>query len=1083
MFNFNNYIQNLQKNIKHGGERSHYSSLQSLIEGLEIGINTIVEEKGNQAGIPDLTIRKNERVVGYIESKDININITKLDKQNEQQIKRYLESNIGYNFILTNYLQFRWYVDGECEKIAELATLEKGEITLVDDLKPITELLQSFLNQKAKDINNYYDLAKEMAAYTKTIRNAIELSLVIEDPTEELNRLKETFKKLLLLDIDNDKFADMYAQTIAYGLFTAKIGHTENPEEFAFNRTTASIYISDRIPFLKGLFDLVLETDSGSKIHKSIENLIELFNRIDMTNILENFGQETRTQDPVIHFYETFLAAYQASLRKSRGVYYTPEPVVKFIVRAVNDILVDRTIFDLEYGLGNRRVTILDPATGTGTFLYAVIQQIRDNFAKYDVRSWENLLRDTELLNRLFGFELLMTPYTIAHLKIGVLLGYLKYKFAPNERLKIYLTNALEEGIKQGDLIPGITQIIAEESSQAAKVKTEIPITVVLGNPPYSVSSQNASKRKRILNQDGKYLADVDYTGLVWDRIYKTGKAGKTITELTHIGELLELYKGRVRLEGEKNIQPLDDDYIKFIRFAQYQIENNSHNAGIIGFITNHSYVNGLIHRGMREELLKYFDTLYIMDLHGNSLLKETTPDGNIDQNVFDIQQGVAILIAVREKSKPDYGSTAYKSRDGIKEMAKVLYYDVWGSRENKYNFLESASLDNVDWIEVKPTAPNYFFAPKNLDYEDEYNQGWNVTDIFPINSTGVKTHRDHFVIDFDLEQLHKRIENFRDLSIDDENIANIYDLRDTRDWKISIKRKLLSSNRDWKYYFTTCLYRPFDKRFYYHHQDVVELTRNEVMQNMVKLENLGLVLCRQQSQPGEWCLVSITNQIIECCAISNKTRETNYLFPLYIYPNTENKQTNLFLEKTPNLSPKFLEAIKTKLGKIPTPEQIFYYAYAIFHSPTYRTRYAEFLKIDFPRLPLTSNENLFTELAIKGEELVNLHLMKSDIFNNLITTYQGIGDNQVTEVTYNSELQKVYINKQSYFTDIPPHIWEFKIGGYQVLDKWLKDRKNAKRELSTDEINHYQKIVIALTETLKLMQEIDIIIPGFPIE
>ena len=1081
MNNFNNYIQNLQKNIKHGGERSHYSSLQSLIESLAIGVNTIVEEKGNQAGIPDLTIRKNDRVVGYIEAKDINIDISKLEKT--EQIKRYLESNIGYNFILTNYLQFRWYVNGECEKTAELATLKQGEITLVDDLKPITELLQSFLNQKAKDINNYYDLAKEMAAYTKTIRNAIELSLVIEDSTEELNRLKETFKKLLLLDIDNDKFADMYAQTIAYGLFTAKIGHTQNPTELIFNRTTASIYISDRIPFFKGLFDLVLGTGSVSKIHKSIENLIELFNRIDMTNILENFGQETRTEDPVIHFYETFLAAYEASLRKSRGVYYTPEPVVKFIVRAVNDILVDRTIFDLEYGLGNRRVTILDPATGTGTFLYAVIQQIYHNFAKYDVRSWENLLRDTELLNRLFGFELLMTPYTIAHLKIGVLLGYLQYKFAPNERLKIYLTNALEAGIKSGELIPGITQIIAEESSQAAKVKTEIPITVVLGNPPYSVSSQNASKRKRILNQDEKYLADVEYTGSVWNRIYKPGKAGKTITELTDIGELLELYKGRVRLEGEKNIQPLDDDYIKFIRFAQYQIENNSHNAGIIGFITNHSYLNGLIHRGMREELLKYFDTLYIIDLHGNSLLKETTPDGNVDQNVFDIQQGVAILIAVREKSKPDYGSTAYKSRDGIKEMAKVLYYDLWGNREDKYNFLESATLDNVDWIEVKPAEPNYFFAPKDFDLATEYNQGWNVTNIFPVNSTGVKTHRDHFVIDFDLEALRKRIENFRDLSIDDENIANLYDLRDTRDWKISIKRKSLSNSQDWTYYFTTCLYRLFDTRFYYHHQDVVELTRNEVMQNMVKLENLGLVLCRQQSQPGGWFLVSVTNQIIECCAISNKTRETNYLFPLYTYPNTENKQTNLFLEKTPNLSPKFLEAIKTKLGKIPTPEAIFYYAYAIFHSPTYRTRYSEFLKIDFPRLPLTSNENLFNELAVKGEELVNLHLMKSDTFNYLITTYQGIGDNQVTQVTYNVELQRVYIDKQSYFTDIPPHIWEFKIGGYQVLDKWLKDRKNAKRKLSSEEIIHYQKIVIALTETLQIMEEIDIIIPGFPIE
>ncbi|MFM6687732.1 MAG: type ISP restriction/modification enzyme, partial [Dolichospermum sp.] len=332
----------------------------------------------------------------------------------------------------------------------------------------------------------------------------------------------------------------------------------------------------------------------------------------------------------------------------------------------------------------------------------------------------------------------------------------------------------------------------------------------------------------------------------------------------------------------------------------------------------------------------------------------------------------------MREKSRPDYGSTAYKSRDGVQEMAKVLYYDLWGSREDKYNFLESASLDNINWIEVQPTEPNYFFAPKNFDLATEYNQGWNVTDIFPVNSTGVKTHRDHFVIDFDLEELRKKIQDFRNLEIKDSHLANIYELRDTRDWKISNRRKSLSNNQDWTYYFTTCLYRPFDTRFYYHHQDVVELTRNEVMQNMVKLQNLGLILCRQQSQSGDWSLVSISDQIIECCAISNKTRETNYLFPLYIYPTRENKQTNLFPEKTPNLSPKFLEAIKEKLGKIPTPEQIFYYAYAIFHSPTYRTRYAEFLKIDFPRLPLTSNQNLFNSLAIKGEQLVNLHLMKS---------------------------------------------------------------------------------------------------------
>jgi predicted helicase len=1078
MSDFNNYIQDLQENSQRGGERSHYPSLKRLIEGLMIGINARIEEKGNQAGIPDLTIRKNERILGYIEAKDIHVDLGKIQKT--AQIKRYLESNIGYNLILTNYLEFWWYVNGECEKTAKLADLKSGKIILVNDLQPIRELLQLFLNQKAKDINNYYDLAKEMAAYTKTIRNAIQSSLEIETTTEELNRLQETFKKLLLLDIDNDKFADMYAQTIAYGLFTAKIGHVQNPGEFAFNRTTASIYITDKIPFLKGLFDLVLGTNSVSKIHKSIENLIELFNTIDMTNILENFGQETRTEDPVIHFYETFLAAYESSLRKSRGVYYTPEPVVNFIVRSVNDILVNEEIFDLEYGLGNRKVTILDPATGTGTFLYAVIKQIRDNVAKYGVDKWNSFLRDAKLLKRLFGFELLMTPYTIAHLKLGLLLGDLGYKFAPAERLKIYLTNALEAGIKSGELIPGITQIIAEESSQAAKVKTEISVTVVLGNPPYAVSSQNASKRKRVLNQDERYLADIEYTGSTWNRIYKTGKAGKTITELTHIGELLELYKGRVRLEGEKNIQPLDDDYIKFIRFAQYQIENNAQNAGIIGFITNHSYLNGLIHRGMREELLKYFDRLYIMDLHGNSLLKETTPEGNIDQNVFDIQQGVAILIAVREKDKPDYGSTAYKSRDGVKEMAKVLYYDLWGRREDKYKFLESASLDNVNWIEVKPTEPNYFFAPKDFEIIQEYNQLIPMTDIFLLSKNGIQSGHDYFAIAYNKKELEKRVQDFYSSSITNNEIQTHYELTDKAGWTLNAERKtafIEGYNPD---LLKPYCYRLFDNRWIYFSKRILKRPVKEVMQHLIH-PNLALICCRQQAEMG-FRHIFVTNFLGDCNAISLSSREFNYYFPLYTYPNTENKQTNLFLEKTPNLSPKFLEAIKEKLGKIPPPEEIFYYAYAIFHSPTYRTRYAEFLKIDFPRLPLTSNQNLFHELAIKGEELVNLHLMKSHTLNNFMTTYQQIGDNQITEVTYHSELERVYVNKQNYFTNIPQHIWEFKIGGYQVLDKWLKDRKNAKRELSTPEINHYQKIVISLTETFRIMQEIDQIIPGFPI-
>jgi len=1079
MINVSHYLQNLQVNLQLGSERSHYPCLKELVEGGMIGLNAVIEEKGNKVGIPDFTVRKNGKLVGYIEAKDMD---KKLDSQEDtEQLKRYRESSIGQNLILTNYLEFRWYVDGKLKQKAVLANLENWQLVAVKNTQATVELLQSFLGYKGKDINNYYDLAQQMASQTKTIRNVIEEALELETVTGELRQIKLAFQDLLLPDLSDLEFSDMYAQTIAYGLFTARIGEAQHPGTLAFSLKSAGQLISNKIPFLRGLFDTFLGTNAVKTIDWPIDELVKLLSSIDINSILEKFGQETRKQDPVVHFYETFLAAYEASLRKSRGVYYTPEPVVTFIVEAINTIL-DRD-FGLPFGFGHREVTILDPATGTGTFLYEVIKQVYRNFEKYGTNNWNPLLRDTKLLERLLGFELLMTPYAIAHLKLGLLLENLfRYKFKDNERLNIYLTNALEEGVKQSELI--VAEFIAEEAMQAAEIKNK-PIIVVLGNPPYSVSSQNASKRRRQLNQNSQYLADILHDGSVeqgvfkWKEIYKQGKAGMTITELTAIGKLLDLYKRRVRLEGEKNIQPLDDDYIKFIRFAHHQIESTGY--GVIGFVTNHSYVNGLIHRGMREELLKYFDTLYIMDLHGNSLLKETTPDGEVDQNVFDIQQGVAILIAVREKSVPGYFSKIYKDRSGVKEMAKVLYYDLWGKRQAKYQFLQEASIDNVLWTELEPTAPNYFFAPKNFDLLAEYNQYSNLTDIFAVNSTGVVTHRDHFVIDFNYQELHQKITEFRDLTISDKIISDKYSLNDTRDWKLDLKRHSLAANSNWEDFFTTCLYRPFDLRYYYHHQDVVEYPRNEIMRNMIEPSNLALVVCRQQKSIGfQHCFV--TDCIGEGNNISIHSRERSYHFPLYTYPNTENNQTNIFVKREPNLSLSFLEAIKIKLGYEPASEAIFYYAYAIFYSPTYRQRYAEFLKIDFPRLPLTSNPDLFKALATEGEKLVNLHLLKSEQLQNLITLYEGQGGNQVTEVRYNESQQRVYINKDQYFVGISNEIWQFKIGGYQVLEKWLKDRKKANRYLSSKDILHYQKIVVALHKTRNIMDNIDDIIPHFPI-
>ncbi len=1053
---FKHYLQQLQDKLEKGSERTHYSTLENLINSVILGIKSTVEELGNQAGIPDFTVRKNNQLLGYIEAKKIGENLEKIEKTD--QLQRYLESSIGENLILTNYLEFHWYVDGKLQLKTTLATIENNQIIAVPDTSKTAELINSFFNQQEKPINNYYELAQEMASVTKAIRYSINEALKTESQTGELTQLKLLFQDLLLPGLDNNNFADMYAQTIAYGLFTARIGHCETQNNDQFNRENASIYISDKIPFLQGLFSTVISTNIISKINWTIDILIELLAKVDMVNILQNFGQETRKQDPVVHFYETFLAAYEASLRKSRGVYYTPEPVVSFIVKAVNDILEND--FNLDDGLGSKNVTILDPATGTGTFLFTVIKQIYNHFEKYGIKTCNELFRDKQVLKRLYGFELLMTPYTIAHLKLGILLEKLGYRFQEKERLNIFLTNALNEGVKKSELLLG--QYISAEANQAAAIKNEIPIHVVLGNPPYSGHSENKNEWIEALVKD-YYQID----GLSLD---------------------------------EKNPKWLQDDYVKFIRFGQWRIDKTG--VGILAFITNHGYLDNPTFRGMRQNLLQSFNRIYIVNLHGNAKKKEVSPDGSIDQNVFDIQQGVAILIAV--KDIPEHKiifKQQHQPENGI------FYYDLWGSRENKYQLLQELTMKTVEWEKINPISPFYLFTPQDIYALEEYNQGWKITDIMPVNSVGIVTARDSLTIQKTPEDVEKIVNDFAFLPT--EEAREKYNLgKDTRDWQVALaqddikksrvkQNKIITINRN---SIKRILYRPFDIKYTYYtgkSRGFICMPRNDVMKNMLLGDNLGLITVRQQSQSGEWSLVGTTQDIIESCAISNKTKEINYLFPLYIYPENETNQ-----ERRPNFSPEFITAINSKLGYIPKPENIFYYMYAVFHSVKYRERYSQFLKIDFPRLPLTSNNELFNQLVIKGEKLVNLHLMKNlpptpitksetsttanlPLFNGEergAIHYQGDGKNEITQVKYNTNKQQILINQNCYFSGVSPKVWEFKIGGYQVLDKWLKDRKSANIDLSDAEITHYQKIIIVVIETIKLMTEIDDIIPQFPI-
>ena len=622
---------------------------------------------------------------------------------------------------------------------------------------------------------------------------------------------------------------------------------------------------------------------------------------------------------------------------------------------------------------------------------------------------WDSYVREN-LLGRLFGFELLMAPYAIAHLKLGLQLQELGYQFQGKQRLGIYLTNTLDEALKKSEILFG--QFVAQEANEASIVKRDTPVMVVLGNPPYSGTSANKSEW---------------ISGLIKDYYFVDG----------------------VPL-GEKNPKWLQDDYVKFIRFGQWRVSETGY--GVLAFITNHGYLDNPTFRGMRQNLMQTFTDIYILDLHGNSKKKEISPDGSPDQNVFDIQQGVSIGIFIKESGKAT--------------PAQVHHAELWGDRVSKYESLNSLDITSIRWIEISPETSSYFFVPQNKYLQSEYKKGWQVSDIFGFQSMGITSGDDEFLYDFSVTELKKKI----NVALEQSKIIHTEKaLTKTKRWLNKIVDK------DWK----VSLYRPFDQRAILYCPYILERARGD-LNRQFQLPNLGLITIRRTRE-------NINTQFFVTSIVADKSvissADNANVFPLYLHPNLENQQGSLLEESPVNLSQEFLTAIRDKIGYAPTPEAIFYYIYAIFHSPTYRQRYAEFLKIDFPRVPLTSNDQLFKALGVRGEELVALHLMKSKKLNKLITKMSGSGDNAVTEVTYKPTEQRVYINGDRYFEGIVPDVWEFKIGGYQVLDKWLKDRKKAKRTLSFDDVLHYQKVVVALKETMQLMQEIDQLIPGFPIE
>lgn len=1017
------YIEDVQKQFKTGIAREHAyrPALKTLIEDLMPEVTAINDPAHIKCGAPDFILHRRNLEVGYMEAKDVGIDLSKTEKTD--QLKRYLESLD--NLVLTDYLEFRFFLRGEKVEVIRIAEIENGAIKpLPENYDRLKTLLIDFAAFQGQTIKSAKKLATMMAQKAKLMKHIFYNVITSEEDSSLKDQLK-AFQSVLMHDMDEAQFADVYAQTIAYGLFTARL-HDKTKEDFS--RSEALLLIPKSNPFLRQLFSYVAGSELDERVIWIVDALCEVFLFSDLDKILAEFGSATGQNDPMLHFYETFLAEYDKSLRKARGVWYTPEPVVSFIVRAIDEVL--KTHFGLKDGIADKskitievedqafdkrtktglakkkmdvhKVQLLDVATGTGTFLAEAVKQI---YKKYKGQEgiWSSYV-ENDLLPRIHGFELLMASYAMCHMKLDLLLqetGYKPINTQNPPRLSVYLTNALEEHHPEMDTL--FASWLSREANEASWIKKNMPIMVAFGNPPYSVSSTNKGEWIESLMQD--YKKDLN----------------------------------------ERNINPLSDDYIKFIRMSEHYVEKNG--QGVLAMITNNSFIDGVIHRQMRKHLLETFDEIYIYDLHGSATKQETAPDGSKDENVFDIRQGVCISIMV-------------KTGDS-KSMADVYHIDSFGKRNKKYHDLENSNLTKKFFEKIDCPAPEYFFIPLNLKVKEKYIEGFRVDELFILSNTGVKTERDSLTIHFTENELHQVKNDF--LNLEAEEIRTKHNERpDGRDWKIATAKADLETNN---FKMIDILYRPFDfrKTFYTgKSKGFLAYPRSDITPHMIK-NNLGLITLRI-NEINERFVSLATNKICE----KGSLPKGNYsLFPLYRYETTMGE----IEQKVPNLDPKIYAKIKKSIPDV-TPESLFDYIYAVLHCPSYRERYAEFLKSDFPRIPYPDDPTIFGALAEKGAELRSLHLMESDALDDLITTYPESGDNEVIKPRYDDG--KVWINESQYFGGVPDVSWNFYIGGYQPAQKWLKDRKG--RTLEVDDIMHYQRIIVALTETDRIMKEIDAI-------
>ena len=1028
-------------------EHSHRPALKVLFEAMMPDAQATNEPRRIECGAPDFVIHRKEIPFGYAETKNIGANLDSRD--NKKQIDRYCKSLD--NVIFTDYLEFRLMREGECIQRVRIGELRGDKIKpLRENFDAFVDLVKHFADYQGCTITTADDLAKHMAHKARMLARVIAAALQADssrsatngnDADQDLTGQLQAFRNHLIHNIQPPEFADIYAQTIAYGMFAARL---HDPTPRTFTREQAAKLIPKANPFLRNFFQQIAGYNLDDRIVWIVDDLADLFRAADVGELMKDYGRQTARSDPFIHFYETFLGEYDPKKRKSRGVYYTPEPVVEFIVRAVDDIL--RKQFSLHNGIADdakvrvqikdahgkqqsrelHKVQILDPATGTGTFLAAIVKHISEKYFANQKGVWQNYVKE-HLIPRLNGFEVLMASYAMAHIKLDMVLRESGCE-SVGKRLKVFLTNSLEEHHPDTDTL--FARWLSNESKEANEIKRDMPVMVVIGNPPYSGVSSN----------NGDWITEQIETYK-----YVDGK---------HFGERKHW---------------LQDDYVKFIRYGQHLVDKTG--EGVLAYINNHSFLDNVTFRGMRWNLLKSFDEIYTLDLHGNTRKKETAPDGSADENVFDIMQGVSINLFIKTGNK----------KSG--ELARVFHYDLYGKREGKYEFLRNNDLSDVQFNELHPVAPYYFCVPKNTKGEMEYQQGFSATELFPKYVSGIVTMGDSFAIAESKQAIINRVNGFIENECSESELTESYSLgKNYAKWIIANKTGINGVEEK----ATPIQYRPFDVKWTIYDNRVIWRWRHKVMRHFIGGENVGLLFMRagieEKAAP-----IFLTTYMSDARSWSRSGMQgIQYSAPLYLYPDDTQKTVDGKTTREPNLDADIVNTIADNIGlrfviekqhdaKTFAPIDLLDYIYAVLHSPAYREKYIEFLKTDFPRVPYPTDKNQFRKLAKLGGQLRELHLLQTDL--PLITEYNHSGDNTVEKINWQltdleNKLGEVHINKNQRFEKVPATAWEFYIGGYQPAQKWLKDRKGI--ALTADDIRHWQKIIVALNQTAKLMVAID---------